>query len=96
MAERFDRARFLKALGTVGVGAALGPGLLTDSAAAQQSLPGRGRPGRPGLAGLSFDIVERYRPFALLAEGFAELDDPFDDDTRPRMTSSRRRGRPAA
>lgn len=86
MPERFDRARFLKALGAMGVGAALGPGLVSASAAAQQRPtpggPPSPRPGRPGLAGLSFDIVERYRPFALLAEGFVELDDPFDTDSR--------------
>lgn len=89
MTATYSRAAFLRALGIATAGATLGPTLLAGSAAAQPAPgapPAAGRPpgpGRLGLADLSFDIVARHRPFALLAEGFVQLDDSFHADSLP-------------
>ncbi len=74
-ARLMDRGDFLKAMGAAGLGAAVGSNLLLREAFARQAAVSASA---LEPTDLTFSIVERYRPFALLAENFVELRDGFD------------------
>jgi hypothetical protein len=75
MVERhggLSRKDFLRGLGAAGVGGAvLGPGALLRPAAAAAAMP------HIGPTDLSFSTKAQYRPFEIVADGFAAVDDRF-------------------
>jgi hypothetical protein len=75
-----NRKEFLRLLGAAGAGGAvLGPGALLRPAATEAS--GRGTAPHIRPTDLTFTTRAQYRPFEIVARGFAAVDDGFDRRT---------------